>query len=82
MRKAIQKRNQVHILISFIAVTRPPLGTLVCFNPLFVFVINVSLHTPLMLSVEPCEAYQLNLMIKHELDVVKSFCVGFFISLS
>ena len=39
-----------------LAVTRPPWGTLFCFNPLFVFVF--SLHT-VHFSVEPREAYQL-----------------------
>lgn len=47
-----------------------PWGTLVCFNPLFVF--NVSLHTPLI-QWNPCEAYQLMLIIKHKRAFVKTF---------
>ena len=59
--------------LSASAEARPPWGTLFCFNPLFVF-INVSLHTPPIIQWNPCEAYQLNTIIKHKHSIVKTFC--------
>ncbi|MBQ1540248.1 hypothetical protein IIZ72_01650, partial [Candidatus Saccharibacteria bacterium] len=53
-----------------------PWGTLFCFNPLFVF--NVSLHTPLIIQWNPCEAYQLIFIIKHKFDIVNTFTVVIF----
>jgi len=43
----------------FFAVTRPPWGTLVCFNPLFVFV--SSLHTVHVLQWNPVKRTSLSL---------------------
>ena len=67
------KKRRLASFLFFALMRAHPWGTLFCFNPLFVL---VSLHTPLF-QWNPCEAYQLMFIIKHKLDVVKTFLIIF-----